>query len=206
MISLCNLSAALENLRLSQADLMDMRTDAAHWPSVSMHAKPSVMTAEPVHTNGIAEQPKFFTDADVKNRSRGCLPSIRTQLTQTPTDPSLLSGIIRSGSKSAIVAEPNLTHRNTVIFDGDCGQAVQGVSKAIIETLDGDGAARRGSVWESPLSIINAVDVMGGLLGGVFGILLSPFTSALQESIKRAQILPRLIHVCAGICQSYRNT
>ena len=44
-------------------------------------------------------------------------------------DPDYLDGIIRSGCKAAIAAEPNLTKWDMVMGDGDCGEAVHGVSQ-----------------------------------------------------------------------------
>lgn len=46
-------------------------------------------------------------------------------------DPKLLDAVIRSGCKAAIAAEPNLTKWDTVLGDGDCGEAVKGVSEGM---------------------------------------------------------------------------
>jgi hypothetical protein len=46
-------------------------------------------------------------------------------------DPSLLDCIIRQGCEKAIAAEPNLTKWDMVMGDGDCGEAVFGVSTGI---------------------------------------------------------------------------
>jgi len=41
----------------------------------------------------------------------------------------LLDAAIRLACKSAIAAEPNLTKWDMVMGDGDCGEAVKGVSE-----------------------------------------------------------------------------
>jgi len=46
-------------------------------------------------------------------------------------EPSLLDRIIRQGCEKAIAAEPNLTKWDMVMGDGDCGEAVFGVSTGI---------------------------------------------------------------------------
>lgn len=46
-------------------------------------------------------------------------------------DPKLLDAVIRSGCEAAIAAEPNLTKWDTVLGDGDCGEAVKGVSEGM---------------------------------------------------------------------------
>lgn len=44
-------------------------------------------------------------------------------------DSGLLDAAVRSGCKAAIAAEPFLTKWDMVMGDGDCGEAVQGVSE-----------------------------------------------------------------------------
>jgi triose/dihydroxyacetone kinase / FAD-AMP lyase (cyclizing) len=49
---------------------------------------------------------------------------------QDTVDPSLLDSIIRTACKAAIAAEPKLTQWDMIMGDGDCGEAVQGVSES----------------------------------------------------------------------------
>lgn len=70
-----------------------------------------------------------------------------------------------------------------VMGDGDCGEAVKGVSEAIISLLDGPSSiAASGSIFTALFAILQAVDDMGGTLGAILGILLSAFTSELQKA------------------------
>jgi dihydroxyacetone kinase len=46
-------------------------------------------------------------------------------------DPKLLDATIRLACERAIAAEPNLTKWDMVMGDGDCGEAVKGVSEGI---------------------------------------------------------------------------
>lgn len=46
-------------------------------------------------------------------------------------NPELLSKVIRSGCEAAIASEPNLTKWDMVLGDGDCGEAVKGVSQGM---------------------------------------------------------------------------
>lgn len=101
-------------------------------------------------------------------------------LTQRVVNPELLEKVIRTGCEAAIVSEPNLTKWDMVLGDGDCGEAVKGVSEAIINILD-DGGAKSGSVFKFLNRTLDAVDDMGGTLGAILGILLSAFTSALRD-------------------------
>ncbi|KAI0474061.1 Dak1 domain-containing protein [Xylariaceae sp. FL0804] len=101
---------------------------------------------------------------------------------ESTVEPKVLEAVIRSGCKAAIAAEPNLTKWDMVMGDGDCGEAVQGVSEAIIRLLD-NGAAKEGSVLGFLFSIEDAVDDMGGTLGAILGILLSAFSSSLKKNV-----------------------
>lgn len=51
-------------------------------------------------------------------------------------DPELLKTVIRAGCEAAIAAEPNLTKWDMVMGDGDCGEAVEGVSKCKAQYLN----------------------------------------------------------------------
>ncbi|KAK8137138.1 hypothetical protein PG984_005078 [Apiospora sp. TS-2023a] len=82
------------------------------------------------------------------------------------------------------IKEPNLTKWDMIMGDGDCGEAVQGVSEDIIAILD-RGENKEGSIMKFLLATTDAVDNMGGSLGAILGILLSAFTSALQEAVKQ---------------------
>ncbi|KAH7158221.1 Dak1 domain-containing protein [Dactylonectria estremocensis] len=101
-------------------------------------------------------------------------------------DPALLTAVLRRGCDAAIAAEPKLTEWDMVMGDGDCGEAVKGVSEAIIALLDGPHSiAADGSIFTALFVILQAVDDMGGTLGAILGILLSAFTSELQKSPSR---------------------
>lgn len=65
--------------------------------------------------------------------------------------------------------------------DGDCGEAVKGVSEAILKILD-SGATQSGSIITVLRKIIDAVDDMGGTLGAIFGILLAALATSLRHN------------------------
>lgn len=52
-------------------------------------------------------------------------------LTGKAVNPELLEKVIRSGCEAAIASEPNLTKWDMVLGDGDCGEAVEGVSEGM---------------------------------------------------------------------------
>lgn len=52
-------------------------------------------------------------------------------LTERIVTPDLLDKVIRTGCEAAILSEPNLTKWDMVLGDGDCGEAVKGVSEGM---------------------------------------------------------------------------
>jgi dihydroxyacetone kinase len=94
-------------------------------------------------------------------------------------EPSRLNNIVRRGCERAIAAEPNLTKWDMVMGDGDCGEAVEGVSKAVLKTLD--LTTKTGSIFDLLYATIDNVDDMGGTLGAIFGIFLSALTTNLRS-------------------------
>ncbi|KAH9892120.1 Dak1 domain-containing protein [Xylariomycetidae sp. FL2044] len=172
-ISLCNVSKAAEesSTKVSELlELLDSKTTAVSWPNPCRTPETNGFskTLSPSIVNGHMSKEKISDDEDIR------------------VDPKLLDEVIRTGCKAAIAAEPNLTKWDMVMGDGDCGEAVQGVSEAIIRKLD-SGIASRGSVLEFLYSTTDAVDDMGGTLGAIFGILLSAFSSSLKS---KARALP----------------
>lgn len=104
-----------------------MRTTAIAWPNVSGAAVQNGKAA-PEHTNGVAEKQKVSPNEDIKGEPERTR-HIHLILTYFIVEPKLLDEVIRSGCTAAIAAEPNLTKWDMVMGDGDCGEAVQGVSE-----------------------------------------------------------------------------
>ena len=137
-------------------------------------------------------------------------------LTEVTVDPKLLDKTIRLACERAIAAEPDLTKWDMVMGDGDCGEAVKGVSEgipplvnlalldqnltlsklAILKILD-NGAAKSGSIFSVLYSIIDAVDDMGGTLGAIFGILLAALATSLRAQRSQYSSSPKLMDIFA---------
>ena len=97
---------------------------------------------------------------------------------------TLLEKVVRTGCDRAIAAEPNLTKWDMVMGDGDCGEAVEGVSRAVLKDIS--STTKNGSLFELLYSTIDKVDDMGGTLGAIFGIFLSALATSLRSASKEA--------------------
>ncbi|KAK8860047.1 Dak1 domain-containing protein [Apiospora arundinis] len=169
-ISLCNITNAANKVSApveELIDLFDMKTEAVHWPNVSSPEAYKLQGDDNI-SESLENVPESTYENDIK------------------VAPKLLDTVIRSACVAAIAAEPNLTKWDMIMGDGDCGEAVQGVSEDIIAILD-RGENKEGSIMKFLLATTDAVDNMGGSLGAILGILLSAFTSSLQEEVSRTR-------------------
>lgn len=163
-ISLCNLSAASRESEISVDELLelfDAPTTAVGWPN---------LTSPNTYQNSGNKKQHSQKKATISSNDGADII----------VDPKLLDNVIRSACEAAIAAEPNLTKWDMIMGDGDCGEAVKGVSESVIKILNGNGAGK-GSVLDFLNATTDAVDDMGGTLGAILGILLSAFASALKE-------------------------
>ncbi|KAI3571651.1 Dak1 domain-containing protein [Fusarium oxysporum f. sp. albedinis] len=161
-ITLCNLSNAAKQSK-SDIDtflqLLETRTTAVSWPN----------TTRPAYY----EKRQSFSDLDKTNTETPAKGSIQI-------DPALLQKMIRHACERIIAAEPKLTEWDMVMGDGDCGEAVKGLSESVLPLLDQE-ASQIGSVLGFLRQLAMCIDDMGGTLGAIFGILISAFQASLAD-------------------------
>ncbi|KAK6836042.1 dihydroxyacetone kinase [Apiospora arundinis] len=193
-ISLCNITNAANKVSApvkELIDLFDMKTEAVHWPNVSSPEAYKLQGDDNI-SESLENVPESTYENDIKGKKHFQLSTSKRceepQLTFSSDSvaPKLLDTVIRSACVAAIAAEPNLTKWDMIMGDGDCGEAVQGVSEDIIAILD-RGENKEGSIMKFLLATTDAVDNMGGSLGAILGILLSAFTSSLREEVSRTR-------------------
>ncbi|XEV01553.1 hypothetical protein FSHL1_006840 [Fusarium sambucinum] len=94
--------------------------------------------------------------------------------------PGLLQKMIYHACERIIAAEPKLTEWDMVMGDGDCGEAVKGLSDSVLPFLDQE-VSQTGSVLGFLRQLVMCIDDMGGTLGAIFGILISAFQASLAD-------------------------
>lgn len=138
-ISLCNLSTAAAQSDSSSKEFigfLNAPTNAPSWPITSIINSNASLPPQNF-TNGVTKQPQISDSEDIKGmqENQGIF-TITTALIcvsdSFSVDPALLDKIIRRGCQKAIDAEPNLTKWDMVMGDGDCGEAVDGVSRGTL--------------------------------------------------------------------------
>ncbi|KAM0543058.1 hypothetical protein ACHAPJ_012507 [Fusarium lateritium] len=169
-VSLCNITAAAtqcQSMASTILELFDQPTTAVSWPNLN---RPSENLASKVQQN-----------------RNGYVSGKASAKKYDSIDPSLLETCIRTACEKAIVAEPKLTEWDMMMGDGDCGEAVKGLSESLITKLE-EGVASSGSVVSFLDSITDTVDDMGGTLGAIFGIFLTAFNNALKREFADIEV------------------
>jgi dihydroxyacetone kinase len=131
-ITLCNLTAAANKSKTSVSELMDLlgaETKAPSWPNVQSNTSTKEGPKETPIVD-IEKRSEASAKEDIKGRMS--FVEVKQILNFVPVDPKLLDASIRLACERAIAAEPNLTKWDMVMGDGDCGEAVKGVSEGII--------------------------------------------------------------------------
>lgn len=165
-ISLCNLTAAAKQCGTDVLiELLDAPTTAVSWPNT---ARPS-----PDAKKGRLADRENVSAKNVAARG------------EIQADAATLERMIRAACKRAIAAEPRLTEWDTVMGDGDCGEAVKGLAESILSDLGGGGGRLpTGTVFDFLTLVTRSVEPMGGTLGAIFSILLSAFHTALNRAVQ----------------------
>jgi len=173
-ITLGNMSGMAQSMDVSieeVIELLDAPTNAPAWPKNNY---------APVNVSKEMEErrQKANAAADSSDNSN-----------KGPATPASLIPALKKACNAGLEAEPKITQYDLQMGDGDCGEAVAGVCKAILSNVEAQGAS------EKPLlalleSIGENVEDVGGSLGAILSILLTAFINALHNlTIKDSKAL-----------------
>jgi triose/dihydroxyacetone kinase / FAD-AMP lyase (cyclizing) len=101
-------------------------------------------------------------------------------LTLSPVDLPVFRGRVSEACKNVIAAEPQITHFDTIVGDGDCGMTLARGAKAVLSFVNSTQLTSNASL--SVLRIANVVEEnMDGTSGAIFSIFLAALASALKS-------------------------
>ncbi|KAF5630907.1 dihydroxyacetone kinase [Fusarium sp. NRRL 52700] len=96
------------------------------------------------------------------------------------TDPSTAQAVLKKGLQKVIAAEPEVTHYDTIVGDGDCGIGLKRGAEAILKHIDEQPLT--GDVVVDLSSIVTIVETaMDGTSGALYAIFLNALVHALRE-------------------------
>lgn len=165
-ITLGNMSgmAKAMDLKVEEViELLDAPTNAPAWPKNGFVPVTVSKETEELRKKAHAA----FEDSEASNKG--------------PATPSNIVPALRTACNAGLKAEPTITQYDLQMGDGDCGEAVAGVCKSILNNLDSLPSSL------PPLiklleSIGENVEDVGGSLGAILSILVTAFTNALSDN------------------------
>ncbi|CVK89305.1 probable glycerone kinase isoform [Fusarium mangiferae] len=96
------------------------------------------------------------------------------------TDPSTAQEALKKGLQKVIDVEPEVTHYDTIVGDGDCGIGLKRGAEAILKHIDEQPLT--GDVVVDLSSIVTIVETaMDGTSGALYAIFLNALVHALRE-------------------------
>lgn len=174
-LSLLNLTNIAKDTSHSIEDLLAL-IDAPHgtfsWPGGLVYSNvPEAIRNRP-------REQKILQAPDVARRS-----TVKSSLF---VEPATMTHIVKNAALAVLEAEPNLTHWDTIVGDGDCGETCANGAKALLKALD-DKLGADGNVVQLLRDVTEIVDEsMGGTLGAILGIFLAALTSEVQTAAPAA--------------------
>ncbi|KIW09772.1 dihydroxyacetone kinase [Exophiala spinifera] len=102
-----------------------------------------------------------------------------------PCDASFVSTLFENVYREVAKQEPEITHFDTVIGDGDCGTTLLSGAKAVLDVVNGGS---HDSLSHILLDVSKAVmDTMGGTSGALYGLFFGAFARSVQQHYKQDQ-------------------
>lgn len=175
-LSVLNVSNVARDTGLPEDALLDL-LDAPHaapaWPATStVHPLPAHLRGRTL-ADALTELP-----AEVKAAAP---PGPRLD-----GDAALIRRILARAAAAVLALEPQLTHWDTLVGDGDCGETCAAGANAVLAALDNDGG-------DAPLATSDLVslfraltDVLDGAMGGTLGAIFSIFLAGVTTSAMAA--------------------
>ncbi|KAJ4295040.1 hypothetical protein N0V90_007048 [Kalmusia sp. IMI 367209] len=162
-ITLGNMSGMAKSMGVSDDEifsLLDAPTNAPAWPKNNY---------VPVDVSKETEERRHKANKAAEEAGNG---------TQGPATPPEIVAALKSACNAGLEAEPTITQYDLQMGDGDCGEAVAGVCKAILSNLS-----------DNPPPLLTLLEHMGdnvedvgGSLGAILSILLTAFINALTTA------------------------
>ncbi|EJT49850.1 glycerone kinase [Trichosporon asahii var. asahii CBS 2479] len=109
-------------------------------------------------------------------------------------DPELIRQILRKAAEDVVALEPELTHWDTLVGDGDCGETCAAGARGVLSHLDTLCASDLVSLFRELTEVID--DAMGGTLGAIFSIFLAGLTTSTMAAARQSPqpaVTPQLL-------------
>lgn len=96
-------------------------------------------------------------------------------------DPATLKKVLGSALKSVIAAEPQITHYDTIVGDGDCGVGLKRGAESVLKLLDDPSSNLNDDLVTSVNRIATIVEnTMDGTSGAIYAIFVNALAHGLR--------------------------
>lgn len=169
-ISLLNVSGISEEISIPTAklwSLLDTKTTAPAWPR-----------------NGYREVTPVDRSAQRKGTAAAASDTTSANSTGPKVDPVLLEQTLHTACDRTIAAEPQITHWDQQMGDGDCGEAVSALCSSILTAISAPTSLcqkHSGALLPILDALGESIEDVGGSLAAILAIWLASFTSALKR-------------------------
>lgn len=100
-------------------------------------------------------------------------------------DPAALKKVLGSGLKSVIAAEPQVTHYDTIVGDGDCGVGLKRGAESVLKLLDDPSSKLNDDLVTSVNRIATIIEnTMDGTSGAIYTIFINALAHGLRAQDK----------------------
>ncbi|KAH7049321.1 dihydroxyacetone kinase-like protein [Macrophomina phaseolina] len=164
--NLSNVATSVNRAVSELLRLLDAPTSAPAWPR-SGYGQPVNISEEAANRRAKARAEAEKVGQDLKG----------------PEAPPSLLLALSTACNAAMAEEPNITKYDIQMGDGDCGEAVAGVCKALLASMKAAPFVTKAPSLFACLAAINStLEDMGGSLGAILSILLTAFAGNLQRA------------------------
>ncbi|GKZ22901.1 hypothetical protein AbraIFM66951_009351 [Aspergillus brasiliensis] len=113
-------------------------------------------------------------------------------------DVDSLKKVLGSALKRVIAAEPEVTHFDTIVGDGDCGVGLKRGAEAVLKLIEDPSSKLTDDVVNAVNRIVSIVEnVMDGTSGAIYAIFLNALAHGLREQ-DRGTTTPATVDVWAA--------
>lgn len=109
-------------------------------------------------------------------------------------DKDLVARILRKAAQDVVALEPELTHWDTLVGDGDCGETCAAGANGVLAHLSELSTSDLVTLFRELTEVID--DAMGGTLGAIFSIFLAGLTTSTMAAAAQdpqPKVTPQLL-------------
>lgn len=150
----------------------------------SSFSKDEILSFIDLDTNAPGWKPKSFTPSKRSLDVKSPMEDVTHVTSDIKIDGDKFMKNLKKSMETLIESEPKITHYDTLVGDGDCGETLVAGANGILKALESDSFKETANDPVTSLSKITEIaeDNMGGTSGGIYSIFLTALVHQLQKA------------------------